>query len=314
MGSQFMLNSRNCVNAHIRTIASADNIRKQQQYNRIRRRGTKALSDISIKSDFNAADSNHTSFESNKTQQSGGEAMADGKKWRVLLVDDDDAVRELYELVLGTLSGTEVLGAPAAAPALELMAKQPFDLLVTDVMMPQVSGIELLRLVKEKSASLPALVISGVPDVANVVASMKLGASDFLVKPFTNEELLVKAKALLEEVMARRNAIATSSRSLDESQGTESVAVAYQSSKEEILPTPLSIQQMTEMANEKGFFDLRKNYLAIFDRVYLSALLERHDGDVTAAARDAQLPRGTLYRLMNQYGIVPQKFRRRQVS
>jgi len=61
-----------------------------------------------------------------------------------------------------------------------------------------------------------------------------------------------------------------------------------------------------------GFFELRTQRLAAFEREYLSGLLDRHRGDVSCAAREAQLPRGTVYRLLKKHGLAPKAFRKRQ--
>jgi transcriptional regulator of acetoin/glycerol metabolism len=63
-------------------------------------------------------------------------------------------------------------------------------------------------------------------------------------------------------------------------------------------------------SSDAGFFGLREQKLAAFEREYLSALLRQCAGDVAEAAREAQLPRGTLYRLLKKYDLLPTDFRR----
>ena len=119
-------------------------------------------------------------------------------KLSILLVDDDEHVRRSVERLLRR-SGHGVRTASNGAEALEsLKGDGEFDLLLTDVSMPRMSGIELLRALKEEGLSLPTLVMSGEATVAKAVEAVRLGAADFLEKPVSKERLLVSLERCVE--------------------------------------------------------------------------------------------------------------------
>lgn len=114
----------------------------------------------------------------------------------ILLVDDDAAIRA----VLGSLlkqEGYEVATAASGGEALALLDKQPIDAVVTDLRMPGMDGMTLLRRVAQAWPDVPVVVLSAHGTVALAVDAMKGGAADFLTKPFEREEVLfVLAKVL----------------------------------------------------------------------------------------------------------------------
>jgi DNA-binding response OmpR family regulator len=119
----------------------------------------------------------------------------------ILIADDDPANRSLMEFVLRTQAGHDVRGTDSAAGALqEIQVAEP-DLLVLDVVMPGVSGIELCRQLR-RGGPLPILLVSGEGSVGNRVSGLRAGADDFLPKPFDPAELVERVGALLRR--ARR--------------------------------------------------------------------------------------------------------------
>jgi diguanylate cyclase (GGDEF)-like protein/PAS domain S-box-containing protein len=111
----------------------------------------------------------------------------------VLVVDDHESMRSLLERVLRS-QGHMVTTAASGRDALELLSKYPIDLVVLDVMMPEMSGIEVLERIKSNPATrdIPVLVVSADTDTEKVVACINLGAEDYLVKPFN--AVFVKAR------------------------------------------------------------------------------------------------------------------------
>jgi CheY-like chemotaxis protein len=110
------------------------------------------------------------------------------KSFRVLLVDDEQLLRKL----LGrALSGPdfEVVEASSGPAALELFASQHFDLVITDVQMPEMSGIELTRRLQQQAPGLPVVLISGAFELAAHQSPADVGAIAVLSKPFPVEEL-----------------------------------------------------------------------------------------------------------------------------
>ncbi len=114
----------------------------------------------------------------------------------VLLVEDDDAVRSSVARGL-TLNGLDVREAVDAEQALELLAAKPADLLVIDVGLPGLSGIELCAELRERRVDVPILILSARDAVGDRVEGLRSGADDYLVKPFELEELVARLQALL---------------------------------------------------------------------------------------------------------------------
>jgi two-component system response regulator FixJ len=115
----------------------------------------------------------------------------------VHIIDDDDAVRDSLAFLL-TSSGIRAETHASAAVFLEHFAAASIGCIVTDIRMPDISGIDLLRQVKERDPALPVIVITGHGDVPLAVEAMKLGAADFLEKPFDDDALLAAIRSALD--------------------------------------------------------------------------------------------------------------------
>ncbi len=124
---------------------------------------------------------------------------------RVALVEDDDDLRVSTTQLL-TLAGFDVVAFPAAPPAL-LAIDADFDgIVVTDVRMPQMSGIELFRTLRERDPTLPVVLVTGHADVETAVETIKAGAWDFLSKPFDPDALIAAAtRAMAARTLALEN-------------------------------------------------------------------------------------------------------------
>ena len=118
---------------------------------------------------------------------------------RVLVVDDEPGMLEVCSDVLGKLPNVELALEAAAEKAADRLARETFDLLVTDVRMPTLGGLDLLRTARKRDPRLPVLVFTAFPSVESAVESMKLGASDYLAKPFLPDDLLRVAGRLIED-------------------------------------------------------------------------------------------------------------------
>ena len=115
----------------------------------------------------------------------------------VHIVDDDEAVRQSLAFMLGS-AGLPVRLYESASAFLEDLDPMLCGCLVTDVRMPDMTGIELLGRLKDKVPCLPAIVITGHGDVPLAVEAMKAGAVDFIEKPFEDEVLLRAVEAALK--------------------------------------------------------------------------------------------------------------------
>jgi len=121
--------------------------------------------------------------------------MADNRV--VHIVDDDDAVRQSLAFMLSA-AGLPVRVYDSASAFLAGLAEIQGGCLITDVRMPDITGIELLRKMRAKACQIPAIVITGHGDVALAVEAMKAGAADFIEKPFDEEAILDAVKTALE--------------------------------------------------------------------------------------------------------------------
>jgi putative nucleotidyltransferase with HDIG domain len=102
---------------------------------------------------------------------------------KVLIVDDEDNIRSVL-LKHFEEEGSEAIASPSAIDALNQMKNQSFSLIISDVMMPGMSGMEFLRLAKKQSPETAFIIITGLMDISTAVNSLRLGAFDFLTKPF----------------------------------------------------------------------------------------------------------------------------------
>ena len=117
---------------------------------------------------------------------------------RVLVVDDDPAVREVCEQILQR-RGYLVITAATAKEAVERARASHLDLLLIDIRMPEISGLELIQSIREIHGEIAAVVMTGYGTLENAIRSFKLGAQGFLVKPFAQEEFLGAVEEALEK-------------------------------------------------------------------------------------------------------------------
>lgn len=112
---------------------------------------------------------------------------------RVLVVDDEPSICRSSERIL-TREGYEVRTAPGGAEALDLLGREAFDLVFTDLKMAEMGGMELLETLRSRFPDIVPVVITGYATIASVVETMKVGAFDYLPKPFTPDEMAAVAR------------------------------------------------------------------------------------------------------------------------
>jgi len=118
-------------------------------------------------------------------------------KGHILAVDDDDRLRDLLKRYL-TREGHDVTTAKDAASARKLMATMSFDLVILDVMMPGEDGLSLLKSVREKKSDTPVILLTARSLPAERIEGLKIGADDYLSKPFEPEELALRITSILK--------------------------------------------------------------------------------------------------------------------
>jgi two-component system KDP operon response regulator KdpE len=114
---------------------------------------------------------------------------------KVLVVDDEPPIRKLLRMGLAT-QGYDVLEAPNGKASLELLSQDP-DLIILDLGLPDMQGLDLLRLLRERNERVPIVVLSSRGDEAGKVQALDLGADDYVTKPFGMDELLARLRAAL---------------------------------------------------------------------------------------------------------------------
>jgi DNA-binding NtrC family response regulator len=129
--------------------------------------------------------------------------MTDNCERTILVVDDDLHILEVLEARLSSV-GCQVLKAPGPREALKILKMQPVDLMISDMKMPDMGGMELLREARSFLPSLPVVFLTAYGTIPDAVTAVKEGAVDYLTKPFDGRELLKKVNEVFETASALR--------------------------------------------------------------------------------------------------------------
>jgi two-component system response regulator PilR (NtrC family) len=125
------------------------------------------------------------------------------RKGSILVIDDEEIMREILETLL-VREGYDVRLAESGAEGVELARSSEFDVVIVDVMMPGMNGLDTLAELKKIDDDLPAVMITAFASVETAIAAMKSGAFDYITKPFKNDEVLV----VLRNAIERRRLVA----------------------------------------------------------------------------------------------------------
>jgi two-component system, NtrC family, response regulator PilR len=130
-------------------------------------------------------------------------AAADRRPPRILVVDDERSMRELLAIVLRR-EGYEVLLAENGRAAVDTLEREPVDLLISDIKMPDLSGVEVLRAAKKIDQDILGIMITAFASTDSAVEAMRLGACDYLSKPFDIDLLKMKVREKIENRQLRQ--------------------------------------------------------------------------------------------------------------
>ncbi len=120
------------------------------------------------------------------------------EKSKILVVDDEDALRTVLSIGL-TSEGYNVSTASDGDEAISGLQKETFDLVVLDIKMPRMNGFEVLKFVKEKHPETKVVMLTGISDLEDAIESKKLGANDFVNKPYDLVDLVTTIEQVLSE-------------------------------------------------------------------------------------------------------------------
>jgi len=123
--------------------------------------------------------------------------------YRILVVDDDYASRILLNKVLEQ-DGYRVTTASDGSEALELLRRETYDVVISDLIMEHVGGLELLKQIKEGGIEVAVILLTGHASIETAIEAVRLGASDYLMKPVNTEELKVRLRKTIERVELER--------------------------------------------------------------------------------------------------------------
>lgn len=124
-------------------------------------------------------------------------------KPRILIVDDEERFRNTMCKLL-TVEGYEASTAGSGPDALEELRGTAYDLVILDIRMPEMNGVQVLSEIKKIDASLEVIIMTGYASVDTAKEIMKLGAYDYLLKPYAIDELLEKIDTAYDRKMARQ--------------------------------------------------------------------------------------------------------------
>jgi DNA-binding NtrC family response regulator len=123
--------------------------------------------------------------------------------FKILIVDDSRELREILEEYLGN-EGDTVEGANNGKEALEKYRNHYYDLIITDLNMPELAGMELIKAIRQENEITEFVIITGYASIDSAVEAIKNGAFDYIVKPFRMEELKVVVKNVREKVRLKK--------------------------------------------------------------------------------------------------------------
>lgn len=219
--------------------------------------------------------------------------MGETSKGVLLIVDDEPLKCATLRIDL-TSAGYAVLDAPDAATGLKHLAERQVDVVVTDLRMPGMDGLEFLQQIKAQSPRTQVIMMTAFGTVDSAVEAMKNGACDYIAKPFSSEVLLAK----LEKMRASQAADAQPAGDLG-----QLISRAFGlSPTDTIRPDPFVMPASTAPAGRTA--PGLNETIAGVEKTLIDAALRRAAGNQAKAAQFLRIPRTTLRDKMAKYGMV----------
>ncbi len=118
---------------------------------------------------------------------------------RLLVVDDEESIVTLLQFNLEQ-TGYDVVTAMDGATALELATEESFDLMILDLMLPEMDGLEVCKQLRQRKVLTPILMLTAKDDEFDKVLGLELGADDYMTKPFSPREVVARVRAILRRI------------------------------------------------------------------------------------------------------------------
>ena len=126
-----------------------------------------------------------------------------GVPGRILVIDDEPALRQSFTRILQK-AGHDVTTAASGNEGLALVSEHPFDLVYLDIRMPDMNGLEILKIIHEKFPELPVILFTAQPDLSSALEALRQGAKDYLLKPLKPQALIARTELLLADQQKER--------------------------------------------------------------------------------------------------------------
>lgn len=116
---------------------------------------------------------------------------------KILIIDDDELIHNIITDRL-SLDGYEIFSAHSASMGIVLISKTQFDIILLDIRMPGMNGLDFMNLLRSTNHNIPVIILSSISEEETKITAFKIGADDYMVKPFSTPELEVRIKAILK--------------------------------------------------------------------------------------------------------------------
>jgi DNA-binding NtrC family response regulator len=192
---------------------------------------------------------------------------------RILIVDDELDMLLLLKMILTEKTPYEIVTTPNPLEVESLFKEKAFQLIITDLSMPGMNGIELIEVIKKLDPLVPVIIITAYGSIESAIDATKKGAFDFITKPFRKEQIFLTIEKALEFRRIQ----------------TENIQLKEGGSGNFWLEAE---------AADMPYDQAKERALAQFNRHYAQKLLERHQGDLSKAAQEAGWSEEDLKRLL----------------
>jgi hypothetical protein len=213
----------------------------------------------------------------------------------ILVVDDEDSIRKLLKTRFER-EGLKVQTAGSAEEGAAFLASHSdISVIVTDVRMPGKDGLQFTQEIKNKYKHSKVIVMTGHGEKSTAIQALRLGASDYLEKPFDLEEMTHSLKRTVNEYKLEMK--------------NEEFVHELEVRVEKAEKHTVSADAWNDSEMTSSYTVLKKKWSEAFEKEYLSSVLERHQGNVTAAAKEAAVDRSNFLRLLRRHHIEASNYR-----